>query len=203
MPLFIDEVPTVDPLPGQGIGGVTVPNCAEPRARRRRHAWLLGTLTELIGDCAQVAGEVYRPFAEAPPTQTDAPVNLGLLAGLYQSASTRVDTARAQDAARWPAAVTKEKDEDERTLAARCATTEVERVVDPAGDENTKAPQPRRMIPRQTLTQCAATGLADAGADFLTELLDDPVHVSPQSSSMIQLQIGHGLCTEATPLGMS
>ncbi|WP_329374825.1 hypothetical protein [Streptomyces sp. NBC_01483] len=79
---------------------MTEPSCAEPLARRHRHAWLLATLTELIGDCAQAAGEVYRPVAEAPPTQTDVPVNLGLLVGLRRSAGTRVDAARAQDAAR-------------------------------------------------------------------------------------------------------
>lgn len=81
--LGIDEVLTMDPLPERGMDGVAAPNCAEPLARRRRHAWPLATLTELIGDCAQAAGEVYRPVAEAPPnTQTDVPVNLGVLGGL-------------------------------------------------------------------------------------------------------------------------
>ncbi|WP_330280529.1 MULTISPECIES: hypothetical protein [unclassified Streptomyces] len=56
----------MDPLPERGMDGVAAPNCAEPLARRRRHAWLLATLTELIGDCAQAAGEVYRAVAEAP-----------------------------------------------------------------------------------------------------------------------------------------
>ncbi|MFG2368181.1 hypothetical protein ACGFY3_42240 [Streptomyces mirabilis] len=72
----------MDPLPERGMGAVTAPNCAEPLARRRRHTWLLATLTELIGDCAQAAGEVYRPVAEARPTRTDVTVNLGLFAGL-------------------------------------------------------------------------------------------------------------------------
>ncbi|MER5432250.1 hypothetical protein [Streptomyces sp. NPDC002588] len=174
----------MDPLPGQGMVEVTVQSCVEPLARRRRHAWLLATLTELIGDCAQAAGEVYRSLAEAPPTRSDVPVNLGVLAGLYQSASSRVDTARAQDAARRPSSVTREKEEDERTFAARCATTEAERVLVQAEDEDTKAPEPPRMIPSQTLTQCAAIALEDAGADFLTELLDDPVQAVKRAQEL-------------------
>lgn len=119
----------MDPLPERGMDGVAAPNCAEPLARRRRHAWLLATLTELIGDCAQAAGEVYRPVAEAPPTQTDVPVNLGLLGGLCRYSG---DAARAQD-------------------AARCAITEAEGILAQADG-----------------------ALADVGADFLTDLLDDP-----------------------------
>ncbi|MCX5191631.1 hypothetical protein [Streptomyces sp. NBC_00268] len=45
---------------------MTEPSRPEPLARRHRHAWPLAALTELIGDCAQAAGEVYRPVAEAP-----------------------------------------------------------------------------------------------------------------------------------------
>ncbi|MEU3618879.1 hypothetical protein ABZ725_42145 [Streptomyces sp. NPDC006872] len=74
-----------------------------PLARRHRHVWLPATLAELIADCAQAAGEVYRQLAEAPPTQPDVPVQLGLPAGLSRSASTRVDAARARDAERWAA----------------------------------------------------------------------------------------------------
>ncbi|MEU9291939.1 hypothetical protein AB0D57_46995 [Streptomyces sp. NPDC048275] len=111
-------------------------------------------------------------------------MNLGLLAGLCQSASTRVDTARAQDAARWPASVTQEKDEDERTFAARCATTEAERVLVQAGYEDTKAPQPPRMTPSQPLMQCAAIALADTRADFLTELLDDPAQAIKRAQEL-------------------
>ncbi|MET7356084.1 hypothetical protein [Streptomyces mirabilis] len=82
MSRLIEEVLTMDPLSERGMGGVSAPNYAEPFARRRRHAWLLATLTELIGDRAQAAGEVYRPVAEARPTRTDVAVNLGLFAGL-------------------------------------------------------------------------------------------------------------------------
>ncbi|WP_369031478.1 hypothetical protein [Streptomyces adonidis] len=76
------------------------PSRTEPLARRHRHAWLLAALTELIGDCARAAGDVYRPVAEAPPTRPDVPVNLGPLVGLCRSAGTRVEAARAQDAVR-------------------------------------------------------------------------------------------------------
>ncbi|MCX5238938.1 hypothetical protein OG824_27420 [Streptomyces prunicolor] len=79
---------------------MAAPNRAEPLARRHRHAWLLATLTELIGDCARAAGEVYRPVAETPPTRLDVAVDLGPLVGLCRSAGTRVEAARARDAVR-------------------------------------------------------------------------------------------------------
>lgn len=62
-----------------------------------------------MGDCARAAGEVYRPVAEAPPTRPDVPVNLGPLVGLCRSAGTRVEAARAEDAARC-ASTEKEKE---------------------------------------------------------------------------------------------
>jgi hypothetical protein len=93
---------------------MAAPSRAEPLARRHRHAWLLATLTELIGDCARAAGEVYRPVAEAPPAGPDVAVNLGPLVGLCRSAGTRVETARARDAARcastWKEAVSVQTD---------------------------------------------------------------------------------------------
>ncbi|MGW0948595.1 hypothetical protein ACWD4O_39395 [Streptomyces sp. NPDC002623] len=124
------------------------PDRAEPLVRRRRHAWLLVALTELIGDCAQAAGEVYGPVAEARPAQTDVPVHLEPLADLCRSAGTRVDTARARDAARRPPSVTGEKEEAER------------------------------------LTPCAADTLADAGSDFLTELLDVPAQAGRRAQEL-------------------
>ncbi|MFD4511388.1 hypothetical protein [Streptomyces sp. NPDC058457] len=83
---------------------MTAPSRAEPFARCHRHAWLLVALTELIGDCARAAGEVYRPVAEAPPTRSDVLVNLGPLVGLCRSARTRVEAARARDAVRCTSA---------------------------------------------------------------------------------------------------
>ncbi|MFK0112929.1 hypothetical protein [Streptomyces sp. NPDC091217] len=114
----------MDPLPEPDSG-------PEQFARHRRHAWLLATLTELIGDCARTAGAVYRPAAEAGPAQPDVPADRTLFAGLLRSARARVDAARAQD-------------------AVRCVAF------------------------GRTVTRCAAAALADAGADFLADLLDHP-----------------------------
>lgn len=143
-------------------------------ARRRRHARLIATLTSLIGDCAAAAGAVYEPIAEAPPEQTGVPVNLWPLAGLSLSASSRLDQARAQDAARWPAVVAKEQEDDGRTFAARCAAAEAERVLSEAGADEADRPGPAGAIPLPTVPQFAAMALAGVGADFLTALLDDP-----------------------------
>ncbi|WP_329528652.1 hypothetical protein [Streptomyces sp. NBC_01462] len=79
---------------------MAAPSRAEPLARRHRHAWLLATLTELIGDCARAAGEVYRPVAEAPPARPDVAGDLGPLVNLCRSAGTRVEAACARDTAR-------------------------------------------------------------------------------------------------------
>ncbi|MEV4505994.1 hypothetical protein [Streptomyces klenkii] len=144
-------------------------------SRRRRHARLIATLTDLIGDCAAAAGAVYRPVADAPPEQVDVPVDLWPLSALSLSASTRLDVARAQDAARWPTAVVQEQEDQQRTFAARCAAAEGEQILYEAefGDTSGR-PQPPGVIPLSTVLQSAAMALAGAGADFLTELLDDP-----------------------------
>ncbi|MER6546767.1 hypothetical protein [Streptomyces sp. NPDC001250] len=154
---------------------MTTSNHPESPIRRRRHAHLIATLTKLIGDCADAASGVYGPIAEAPPTQANVSVNLGPLAGLCVSASTRLDRARSQDAARWPTAVAKEMEDDVRTFAARCAAAEAERVLLEAGDsKDSDFRGPSGAIPLLAVPQAAALAVADAAADFLTDLLDDP-----------------------------
>ncbi|MGW0844288.1 hypothetical protein ACWD26_29945 [Streptomyces sp. NPDC002787] len=161
-------------------------------ARRRRHARLIATLTDLIGDCAAAASAVYGPIADAPPEQANVPVDLWPLNALSHSASTRLDAARAQDVARWPAVVAKEKEDDQRTFAARCATAEAEQVLHEAafGDASDR-PQPPGAIPLPTAPQSAAMALAGVGADFLTELLDDP----EQAISQVREMAGTGAFT--------
>lgn len=103
------------------------------------------------------------------------PVDLWPLNALSHSASIRLDAARAQDVTRWPAAVAQEKEDDQRTFAARCATAEAEQVLHQVefGDDS-ESPQPPGLIPLPTAPQSATMALAGVGADFLTELLDDP-----------------------------
>lgn len=160
-------------------------------ARRRRHARLIATLTDLIGDCAAAASAVYGPIADAPPEQANVPVDLWPLNALSHSASTRLDDARAQDVARWPAVVAKEKEDDQRTFAARCATAEAEQVLHEAAFGAADRPQPPGAIPLPTASQSAAMALAGVGADFLTELLDDP----EQAISQVREMAGTGAFT--------
>ncbi|MGW9132270.1 hypothetical protein [Streptomyces sp. NPDC055681] len=130
---------------------MAAPSCAEPLARRHRHAWLLATLTELIGDCARAASEVYRPVAEAPPTWPDVPVNLGPLVCVYRSARTRVEAARARD-------------------AARCASTEKEAV--PAQtDVGADFPADLLGSPAQAVKR--AQELASTGEFTVDQILDE------------------------------
>ncbi|MFE5841964.1 hypothetical protein ACFQ7N_09995 [Streptomyces niveus] len=133
-------------------------------ARRRRNARLIATLTHLIGDCASAAGSVYEPIATAPPEQRDVPVNLLRFTALSLSAVHRVDAARGEDDARWPDVAAAEAKDRDRTFAARCATAEAEGIVD--------GPQDGPIA--FSAAQWAAIAPTGAGADFLTDVLDDP-----------------------------
>ncbi|MET9659000.1 hypothetical protein [Streptomyces sp. NPDC006510] len=87
-------------------------------ARRRRHARLIAALTTLIGACAEAAGAVYEPVAAAPPGQEAVDVSLLPCIQVSLAAATLLDRARAEDDARWPAAVAWERKEARRTYAA-------------------------------------------------------------------------------------
>ncbi|MFI8942704.1 hypothetical protein [Streptomyces syringium] len=163
---------------------MTTPNRLEMPARRRRHARLIATLAELIGDCAAAASSVYGPIAEAPPEQVSVPVSLWAARQLSASASTRLDKARVQDDERWPTAVAKEKEDDGRTFAARCAAADVEQILSDAEfGEEAEPPHPD-IIPLPALPQLAAMALAQVGAEFLAELQNDPEQAIGQARDM-------------------
>ncbi|MYS42476.1 hypothetical protein GTY23_14790, partial [Streptomyces sp. SID5998] len=86
-------------------------------ARRRRNARLIAALTQLIGACAEAAGTVYRPIAAAPPGQEGVEVDLMPCLQVSLSAAPLLDMARAEDDARWPAAVARERAAAGRTFA--------------------------------------------------------------------------------------
>ena len=137
-------------------------------ARRRRHARLIAALTTLIGACAEAAGAVYQPVAAAPPGQEAVGVDLLPSMQVSLSAAALLDLARAEDDARWPAAVVRERGEARRTYAARCAAAAAQEVVeqaDPPGEHG---------VPLPTVEQSAAMDLVSAGEEVAARWRRDP-----------------------------
>ncbi|MEV6676227.1 hypothetical protein AB0N09_05070 [Streptomyces erythrochromogenes] len=154
---------------------VTAPDVLETPARRRRNARLIATLTELIGDCAQAAGSVYRPIADTAPEQSGVAVNLVPIAVLSAAAGPRLDASRAEDAARWPDFVAREAKEEQRTFEARCAAAEAEKVLTDVlfGQDEEMLPGPGS-VALPTAPRSAAMAPAGIGGDFLVDFVDDP-----------------------------
>ncbi|MER5973329.1 hypothetical protein ABT112_26990 [Streptomyces sp. NPDC002055] len=136
-------------------------------ARRRRHARLIAALTALVGACADAAGEVYRPIAAAPPGQEAVEVAVLPCIQVSLSAAPLLDLARAEDDARWPAAVAREREEARQTYAARCAVVQAEKLLD------TEEPGPSA-VPLPTVEQSAAMDLTSAGDDVAAQWRRDP-----------------------------
>jgi hypothetical protein len=139
----------------------TTPDRQQFPARRRRHARLIAALTQLIGACAEAAGTVYRPIAAAPPDQEGVEVNLLPCLQVSVSAAPLLDMARAEDDARWPDAVTRERAAAGRTFAARCALAEAEEVLEPVYS----------LVPHE---QAAAMELVGASEDIAARWRHDP-----------------------------
>ncbi|MFJ1601559.1 hypothetical protein [Streptomyces sp. NPDC088261] len=137
-------------------------------ARRRRHARLIAALTSLIGACAEAAGAVYNPVAAAPPGQEGVEVTLLPCLQVSGAAALLLDRARAEDAARWPAAASWEREESGRTYAARCAVAHAQEIAEPSG------PLGEHEVPLPTVEQFAAMGPMSAGDDVAARWRDDP-----------------------------
>ncbi|MFB7836206.1 hypothetical protein [Streptomyces sp. NPDC056056] len=154
---------------------MTAPEALETPARRRRHARLIATLTELIGDCAHAAGAVYGPIADAAPEQDKVPVKLLPIMMLSAAAGPRLDAARQEDAARWPDAVAQEETEQQRTFEARCAAAEADQILADAvlGPDEDGPPAPGT-VALPTASQSAAMALPAISADFLVSFQEDP-----------------------------
>ncbi|MCZ4124975.1 hypothetical protein [Streptomyces sp. H39-S7] len=135
-------------------------------ARRRRHARLIAALTELIGACAEAAGEVYRPIAAAPPGQEAVAVALLPCVQVSLTAATLLDMARAEDEARWPAVVVREREEDLRTYAARCVVAQAHGLMEEDGLPGG--------VPLPTAEQFAAMDLVSAGDAVAARWRRDP-----------------------------
>ncbi|MFJ3848356.1 hypothetical protein ACIPV3_30260 [Streptomyces albidoflavus] len=139
----------------------TTPERLDLPARRRRNARLIAALTQLIGACAEAAGTVYRLIAAAPPDQEGVEVDLLPCLQVSVSAALLLDVARAEDDARWPAAVERERAASGRTFAARCALAAAGEVLKPDG-------------PLGPHGLAAAMELASAGDDVAARWRHDP-----------------------------
>ncbi|MFF8617144.1 hypothetical protein [Streptomyces sp. NPDC015350] len=140
-------------------------------ARRRRHARLIAALTTLIGACADAANAVYQPIADAPSEQEAVGVSLLPCVQVSLSAAMLLDQARAEDDARWPAAVAREQEESRRTYTARCAVAEAQDLATPAAPPGEHGVP---LVPLPTVYQSAAMDLASAGAEFVARWRHDP-----------------------------
>ncbi|MFD0344882.1 hypothetical protein ACFQ0M_00025 [Kitasatospora aburaviensis] len=136
-------------------------------ARRRRHARLIAALTTTVGACASAAQALYQPVADAPPGQEAVVVD----PSRWSTSATRPPRcwrARAEDEARWPAAVAREREREqaERTSAARVALARAQEIVEEPG-----ASWP---VPLPTAEQGAVIDLAGAGDEVAELWRDDP-----------------------------
>lgn len=130
-------------------------------ARRRRHARLIAALTTTVGACASAAQALYQPVADAPPEQEAVVVGPLPVVYLSHTAAPLLEAARAEDDARWPAAVAQEREQARRTSAARVALARAQEIVEEPG-----ACWP---VPLPTAEQSAVIDLASAG-DEVAEL---------------------------------
>ncbi|MDX3166006.1 hypothetical protein PV516_19650 [Streptomyces scabiei] len=154
-------------------------------ARRRRHARLIATLTSLIRACAEAAGAVYQPIAAAPPGQETVEVDLLPCLQVSLSAATLLDLARAEDDARWPTAVAREREETRRTYAARCSVAEAQELTEQAG------PPGEHGVPLPTVHQSAAMNLTSAGDEVAARWRHDP----QQAAALVRDLVASGELT--------
>lgn len=143
----------------------------EAPSRRRRHAALIATAAELVGECAQAAAAVYGPIADAPPEQEGVRVSLWPVAALAAGAPVRLDAAAIRDEERFPAPTAREDAEGRTTFRRRCALAEAESTLLDA--QTGTGGTGEGAVPLPTAEQTAAMGLTAAGADFL-EALEGP-----------------------------
>ncbi|MEV0193161.1 hypothetical protein AB0I39_32100 [Kitasatospora purpeofusca] len=142
------------------------PDHLVPLARRRRHARLIAALTSAVGACASATQAIYQPVADAPPGQEA--VEVDPLPVLYLSHTTAplLEAARAEDEARWPAAVARERAQGRRTFAARVAVARAQELAEDPG--------PPGPVPLPTAEQGAALDLAGAGDEVAELWREDP-----------------------------
>ncbi|WP_327075493.1 hypothetical protein OG196_42950 (plasmid) [Kitasatospora purpeofusca] len=145
-------------------------------ARRRRHARLIAALTTAVGACAEAAGKVYGPIAAAPPGQEEVVVDPLPVVYLSHTAAPLLEAARAEDEARWPDAVAREREQGRRTFAARVAVARAQELLEEPG-----APGP---VPLPTAEQGAAIDLASAGDEIAELWREDPAQALARAGEL-------------------
>ncbi|MFK0195870.1 hypothetical protein [Kitasatospora sp. NPDC090308] len=163
---------------------MTTTSRLERPARRRRHARLIASLTDLIGACAEAAAEVYRPIASAPPGQLSIDVAAGLLyVRIGLTAPVVLDRARAEDDERWPGELAREQREAQRTYAARVVVATAQDLTDPGPDDEAgrveaAGPAGTALVAVATVGQGAAMELVAAGSEVAKRWREDPAQAA-------------------------
>ncbi|WP_329485015.1 hypothetical protein OG618_00185 [Kitasatospora sp. NBC_01246] len=157
-------------------------------ARRRRHARLIAALTATVGACATAAAALYQPVADAPPGQDAVVVDPLPVVYLSRTAAPLLEAARAEDDARWPAAVAREREQARRTSAARVALGRAEEIVEEPGLS--------WPVPLPTAQQSAVIDLAGAGDQVAELWRADPA----QAAAVVRELVAGGEFTPAEVL---
>ncbi|MFF0295537.1 hypothetical protein ACFYST_06000 [Kitasatospora sp. NPDC004614] len=140
-------------------------------ARRHRHACRIAALALLMGSAAKAASTVYRQVAAAPPGQADVEVTLLPLHQVNLAAvTTGLDRARAEDAARWPAAVQWETAESRRAYDVRYVAARAQEIVDRIDPPTWLSP----IVPPLTAEQAARGDLVVAVDEVAMLWQSDP-----------------------------
>ncbi|MEL5958351.1 hypothetical protein AADR41_26915 [Streptomyces sp. CLV115] len=84
------------------------------------------------------------------------------------SAGLLLDRTHAEDEARWPTAVARERQETRRTYAARCAVAQAQQLVEQPG------PPGEHGVPEPTVHQAAVMDLTGAGDEMAPRWRNDP-----------------------------
>ncbi|MFD9067779.1 hypothetical protein ACFVZ3_40430 [Kitasatospora purpeofusca] len=121
---------------------------------------------------------MYGPIADAPPGQETVVVVVDPLPVVYLShtAAPLPETARAEDEARWPAAVAREREQGSRTFAARVAVARAQELA-----EEPRLPGP---VPLPTAEQGAAVDLASAGDEIAELWREDPAQALARAGEL-------------------
>ncbi|MFJ9523703.1 hypothetical protein ACIRPK_36465 [Kitasatospora sp. NPDC101801] len=167
---------------------MTTTSHLERPARRRRHARLVASLTDLVGACAEAAAEIYRPLASALPGQQAVDVAAGLLyVRIGLTAPLVLDRARAEDDERWPGALAQEQREAQRTYAARVVVATAQDLTGPDSDDDqadqgdrveAAGPAGAGLVAVPTVEQGAAMELVAAGSEVAERWREDPAEAA-------------------------
>lgn len=111
---------------------------------------------------------MYQPIAAASPGAKDVEVTVWPCTQVSLTAATLLDRARAEDDARWPAAMAWERAQAQRTYAARCAVAQAQEFMEQDGLSGQDG------VPLPAVGQAAAIDLVSAGTEVTARWRIDP-----------------------------